>query len=62
MENISCSTKEPFRRRQLVEHDEQGEPDRISQKSFLLGTAPERPGRDRFRCVRRERFLAPRRA
>jgi hypothetical protein len=51
---------EAFRRRQPVEHDEQREPDRIREERFLLGAAPARAGRDRFRRVRRERLLTSR--
>ena len=46
--------------RQRIEHDQQGEPDRIAQQGFLLGIDPLLRTQDGIREVRLQGRLAPR--
>ena len=58
-EHVVQDEREAFRGFQLVEHHEQRETDGICEQRFIFGAAARRPGRDRFRRIRRQRVFAP---
>jgi hypothetical protein len=59
-EQIVQDEREPLRRRQLLQHHEQGDPDRVGQDGFLLGILALLPPRHRRHRRVRQLVLPPR--
>ena len=58
-ERVMQDERQPFRRRQRLEDDEEREAHRIGQEQFLLGIGGVGAGHDRFGHVDPDRILAP---